>query len=82
MSASVLQWREHAGAMVWTKGLPVWGVESDFYLTQQEASVTEVEKLVEEVVVLGFLVTTISGLEVYAHFFTVPLVVREASCGV
>lgn len=62
--------------------VPVWGVESDSYLTQQEARVTEVEKLVEEVVVLGFLVTTISGLEVCAHLFTVPLVVREASCGV
>lgn len=54
----MLEWREHAGAMVWTKGLPMWGVEPDSYLTQQEASVTEVEKLVEEVVVLGFLVTT------------------------
>lgn len=82
MSASVLERREHAGTMVWIKGLPVWVVESDSYLTQQEARVTEEEKLVEEVVVLGFLVTTISGLEVYAHFFTVPLVVREVSCGV
>lgn len=63
-------------AMVWTKGLPVWGVESDSYLRQQEARV-RAEKLVEEVVVLGFLVSTISGFEVYAHFFffTVPLVV-------
>jgi hypothetical protein len=59
---------------VWTKGLPAWGVS---LIPICHSRKPELEKLVEEVVVLGFLVSTISGFEVYASFFlkTVPLVV-------
>lgn len=66
MSASVLEWREHALRRC---GLRVSQCGESNLIPICHSRKPELEKLVEEVVVLGFLVSTISGFEVCAHFF-------------